>query len=222
MARPTRHKAPVKAPSPTGEETPVAPETGEPPSTLLSLKIRRRVMASKMRAPSAVAADGAAARPAPGTAGTVSSATGGAPPRAVPDHSPDMVAYWSQLRGQRSLPAKNEIDPDHVARQWPSSILMRRRAGSQSLEAVRIYGGEAPSASDAPEADTRGGVSLSPLMLQWLLALAKEVVREGRPMTDTESFPGAKATVRYRAVGLPFSDNGEIVDHVLCHVAAER
>lgn len=204
-------------------------------------------MASKMRMSNAVVADGEEIRPLGGNEGLSepgSEATEKAiPPRSEPAHAATahraaatpsdeparathqrastMIAYWSLLRGERSLPAKNEIDPEHIASRWPNSILMRRRPGSQSLEAVRVYDGEAASAPRLGATGARDGVSLSPLMLQWLLALAKEVMREARPMTDEDSFPGVAATVRYRAVGLPFSDDGKTVDHVVCYVAAE-
>ena len=59
------------------------------------------------------------------------------------------------------------------------------------------------------------------MMLQWLLALAGAVVRENRPMNDVETFPSVKRVVHYRAVALPFSDNEDVVDHVLCHFQPE-
>ncbi|MEE9209320.1 MAG: hypothetical protein V3U23_02615, partial [Kiloniellales bacterium] len=63
-----------------------------------------------------------------------------------------------------------------------------------------------------------GKIDLSPMMLQWLLSLAGEVVRNRQPVEDTESFPSAQRSIGYRAIALPLSENGAAVDHVLCHV----
>ena len=58
------------------------------------------------------------------------------------------------------------------------------------------------------------------MMLQWLVGLAGEVVREGRPVEDVETFPSARKSVEYRALALPLSDDDSAIDHVLCHVTA--
>ncbi len=137
-----------------------------------------------------------------------------------PRHS-DIVAYWTRLRGSRRFPKSTEIDAAAIAESWPNSILMRCRPGSRALEPEKVFmagEGVTPGLSGL-----RGGsrVNLSPMMLQWLLALAGEVVRESRPMNDVETFPSVKRVVRYRAVALPFSDNESAVDHVLCHFRPE-
>lgn len=241
----SRSKRPTTAPSSSDRGTPASTETETPLADLMSLKIRRRVMASKMRAspdptaeikgaaptahhtdrpgvPSDALGDTEAHRikPVPPEPAAAMAASPEAAPPDARDRAGDMIAYWSLLRGKRPLPAKNEIDPQHIARRWPHSILLRRRTGSQSLEPVRAYEGEPEAAASIDAARAHNGVSLSPLMLQWLVELAHEIMREARPMTDEESFPGATTSVRYRAVGLPFSDNGATVDHVLCYVAA--
>ena len=138
----------------------------------------------------------------------------------APRHS-DIVAYWTRLRGARRFPNSTEIDAATIAETWPNSILIRCRPGSRALEPDKMFlagEGIAPGLSGL-----RGGarVNLSPLMLQWLLGLAGEVVREGRPMNDVETFPSVKRVVRYRAVALPFSENERAVDHVLCHFRPE-
>jgi len=61
-------------------------------------------------------------------------------------------------------------------------------------------------------------IQLSPLMLQWLVSLAEDAVRNRRPIEDTEAFPSAEEAIGYRAIALPLSDNRSEIDHVLCHV----
>lgn len=137
--------------------------------------------------------------------------------RPVQSRAQDIVAYWTRLKAARRFPRSSEIDAATVAESWPNSILIRCRPGSRALEPEKVFlSGEAVSPSLAGLRG-RGRVNLSPMMLQWLLALAGAVVRESRPMNDLETFPSVKGTVHYRAVALPFSDNEQTVDHVLCH-----
>jgi hypothetical protein len=139
----------------------------------------------------------------------------------APARNNDIVAYWTRLRASRRFPRSSEIDAATIAESWPNSILMRCRPGSRALEPDKVFmSGEAVSPG-LTGLRGRGRSNLSPMMLQWLLALAGAVVRESRPMNDVETFPSVKRVVHYRAVALPFSDNEDVVDHVLCHFQPE-
>ena len=133
----------------------------------------------------------------------------------------DIVAYWTRLRGGRRYPKSSEIDTATIGEYWPNSILIRCRPGSRALEPQKQF--MAGDGTSGGLSGLRGGgrVNLSPMMLQWLLGLAGEVVLEGRPMNDVETFPSVNRVVHYRAVALPFSDNESAVDHVLCHVNSD-
>ena len=129
-----------------------------------------------------------------------------------------IAAYWTRLRGNRPRPAVSDLDPGLIAVEWPNSILFRCRAGSGALM---------PDMSFLPRQDSGGGlgprtdeakIQLSPLMLQWLVSLAEDAVRNQRPIEDTEAFPSAQKAIVYRAIALPLSDNRSEIDHVLCHV----
>ncbi|MFQ5774925.1 MAG: hypothetical protein ACE5GS_10430 [Kiloniellaceae bacterium] len=130
----------------------------------------------------------------------------------------DIVTYWSRLRDNRRFPSTADLDSDRISSDWPNSILIRCRPGSRVLEAQRVF--SVPDGLGSSLSGLRGSarVSLSPMMLQWLLGLAGEVVREGRPMTDDETFPTLNRMIRYHAVALPFSEDQRSVDHILCHV----
>jgi hypothetical protein len=128
----------------------------------------------------------------------------------------EITAYWTHLRGRRPYPAVSDLDPARIAADWPNSILFRCRAGSGALMPdmsflPRQEGGQGPSADD-------GKIQLSPMMLQWLVSLAEDAVRNRRPVEDVESFPSTQRAIGYRAVALPLSDNDSEIDHVLCHV----
>ena len=133
----------------------------------------------------------------------------------------DIVAYWTRLRGGRRYPRSGDLDAATLGDHWPNSILMRCRPGSRALEPDKVFMTGESTASSLTGLRSSGRVNLSPMMLQWLLGLAGEVVREGRPMNDVETFPSVNRVVHYRAVALPFSDNEREVDHVLCHVGPE-
>lgn len=139
----------------------------------------------------------------------------------APPRDNDIVAYWTRLRASRRFPRSSEINAATIAEFWPNSILMRCRPGSQALEPEKVFMSGQATTPGLSGLRGRGRVNLSPMMLQWLLALAGAVVRESRPMNDVETFPSVNSVVHYRAVALPFSDNENTVDHVLCHFQPE-
>jgi len=135
--------------------------------------------------------------------------------------SNDIVAYWTHMRGVRRFPKSSELDARQVAENWPNSILIRCRPGSRALEPDKMFMAGDGISTGLSGLGSGSRVNMSPLMLQWLLSLAGEVVREGRPMNDVETFPSVNRVVHYRAVALPFSNDEVNVDHVLCHFKPE-
>ena len=192
-----------------------APEGCEPrpaaASSLMSVQIRRS-RAPRKRAPCGPTGTpetraSAPTAPRPETRARGNDAAG---------RGEEIAAYWTRLRGSRPYPAVSDLDPARIAADWPNSILFRCRAGSGALMPdisflPRQEGGKGPNADD-------GKIQLSPMMLQWLVSLAEDALRNQRPVEDVESFPSTQWAIGYRAVALPLSDNGSEIDHVLCHV----
>jgi hypothetical protein len=223
-------------------ETPeAAPEDGEPRTTassdssrvepkpaaagsLMSVQIRR-ARPARPRAPGGPAPCGPAPR---GAAVPSKPALGPASPRPAaqttlptaadgePRRSEEITAYWTRLRGNRPYPAVSDLDSELIATDWPNSILFRCRAGSGALMPDMSFLPRQDGGND-PYANT-GKIQLSPMMLQWLVSLAEDAVRNRRPVQDTESFPSALRAIGYRATALPLSDDRSEIDHVLCHV----
>jgi hypothetical protein len=208
-----------------------APATdGGTAGSLMSVQIRRSRPARK-RPPCGPAAAPEPERQAPidePQEPAPSQANRATPPAPAPGELPaaqqtrqpeEITAYWSRLRGNRPYPSVSDLDSDRIAVEWPNSILFRCRSGSRALEPDMSFiprqGGAAASLDRGGET---GKIDLSPMMLQWLLSLAGEVVRNCRPVEDTESFPSAQRSIGYRAIALPLSENNAAVDHVLCHV----
>lgn len=140
------------------------------------------------------------------------------PPQPEPARPEGIVSYWLRLRGNRRYPSKADLDQPRLAADWPNSILMRCRSGSKVLEPEKVFGQSKTGAPALPGGESPTAMELSPMMLQWLLTLAADAARDGRPMQDTESFPSLSKSIRYGAFALPFSDDQTRIDHVLCHV----
>ncbi len=156
--------------------------------------------------------DPAALRPAARTPQPAATAPGNGEPK----RSEEITAYWTRLRANRPYPAVSDLDPKLIAIDWPNSILFRCRAGSGALMPDMSF---LPRQDDGIGSNADDGkIQLSPMMLQWLVSLAEDAVRNQRPVQDTESFPSALRAIGYRAVALPLSDDGSEIDHVLCHV----
>lgn len=129
-----------------------------------------------------------------------------------------IVSYWLRLRGSRRFPAKADLDQGRIVEDWPNSILMRCRIGSTALEPEKVFSSPNTAPSAAPGDSSQAAMDLSPMMLQWLLALAGDAAKDRRPMQDTEAFPSRNQSIEYGAFALPFSDDQTEINHVLCHV----
>jgi len=191
--------------------------------SLMSVQIRRTRPARK-RAPS-----GPAARPdTKSTAPAKKAADRPAQQPAAREFAPatgkgdvrrggEIIAYWKRLRGSRPYPAVSDLEPKLIAADWPNSILFRCRAGSGALMPDMSFLPQ--QASGGLDNGANGGrIQLSPMMLQWLVSLAEDALRNQRPVEETEAFPSAQRAIGYRAIALPLGDKRSEIDHVLCHV----
>lgn len=219
----------VQAPAPRRQRPPAVAEEDRPVDANPALR-RREVesQAAQVAAPPTPSIDRSPApepapppAPAPAPAPSIDRSPPAETPQADAPAEPakreDIVTYWSGLRGGRRYPATSDLNDDRVAAVWPNSILVRCRAGSRALEPEKIYSAKGGERHQATSFLGSKNLNLSPLMLQWLLSLAAEVVREGRPMSDEDMFPSLTGSIPYQAVALPFSQDQSFIDHVLCH-----
>lgn len=193
-------------------------------SSLMSVQIRR-TRPARNRAPcgpaakpttkSSAPAKQAVDRPAPQPAAREVTPTAG---KDDARRGGEIIAYWKRLRGSRPYPAVSDLDPKLIAADWPNSILFRCRAGSGALMPDMSFLPQQASGSSLGSGANDGKIQLSPMMLQWLVSLAEDALRNQRPVEDTEAFPSAQRAIGYRAVALPLGDNRSEIDHVLCHV----
>lgn len=135
----------------------------------------------------------------------------------APQRPSNIVDYWSRLRAGRAYPAPSDLDSELIVATWPNSILLRHQAGESGMRAAALY----KPATGLDGASDRT-MDFSPMVVEWMLALAEESVRSGQPMAEKELFerPGGDGPVRFAACALPLSMDQETVDHVLCYLRA--
>ena len=190
--------------------TAMEPEAGRSP-VVEQREIEQPIQPAPAPAPEAPSAQAAAPNPEPPVSAQAPE----------PHRREDIVTYWKRLRNGRHYPSTADLDDARITADWPNSILIRRRPGSRALEPDKIYAERRDDEDPLADLDEDHGLNLSPLMLQWLVSLAGEVVREGRPMSDDDMFPSRRGSVRYVAVALPFSEDQSFVDHVLCNISPD-
>ncbi len=194
-------------------------------SSLMSVQIRRS-RSPRKRAPSGPTPCGPTTAPETKASAPANQLLNPAAPRSATQaggnretqRTEKISAYWARLRGSRPCPAVSDLDPELIAAEWPNSILFRCRAGSGALMPDMSFLPRQNSGGSLGLSTDDAKIQLSPLMLQWLVSLAGDAVRNRRPIEDTEAFPSARKAIGYRAIALPLSDSRSEIDHVLCHV----
>ncbi len=134
-----------------------------------------------------------------------------APTQAKPPATTDeMIAFWNRLRQGRRYPVLSDIDANFQIDGWPASILFEcasrdsKRTGHAGdvLRMSRLGNGT-------------GNIAYTPMMMEWMLSLAREVVETGKAIEDRDNFPASGAVARYRLVLLPLGEERNGVGHVL-------
>ena len=140
-------------------------------------------------------------------------------PPALPQR--DIVAYWSQLRHGRRWPSWSDFDVDHVAAQWPDSLMLVCRGGDSSdapglpgqvFSVSRVGGPPDPRMAGRSPLAYGSGVS------EWIMATAREAIGAGRPVKDTETFSTPGGMQRLTLTVLPLSDDQRTIVRLLCHL----
>ena len=132
------------------------------------------------------------------------------PPQQPLSRPEDIVGYWSALCRGRRYPARADLDGARIVAAWPDSILLRCRNGDKRLERAALCSAD----GDTPS----GEIAFSPMMIEWILSLAGDALRERRPVKDAEIFELASGQVHYGAYALPLGESSSVADAVLCHV----
>lgn len=139
------------------------------------------------------------------------------PPRRTPPAKPgDIARYWSSARRGRPLPALSELDLDEIAGHWPDTLLLRFATGSRHLELERSLTRTGPG--DPRQAAPERKIDYTPVVIDWVVHQGLLVARDGNPVRATEEFDTDDGVARYSVVALPLGEDGETIDHILCHL----
>lgn len=127
----------------------------------------------------------------------------------------DIVAYWMRLKRGRRYPQGRDLDVEDIGIYWPDCLMLScsiplpgRRSDPVIARVARI-----DSRRPAPP-DSH--MLYTPMVTEWMLALAREVARTGEPLQDIERFPTAAGPAECRIILLPFGDDRSGVERILC------
>jgi len=126
----------------------------------------------------------------------------------------DLIHYWAQLRAGRHFPSPSDIDPAVVTQAWPNTMLLKFEGldGSEPADSVpRVI-----RLADPTEGGGSAGVAMTPMVIDWVLGLARRSLRSAGVIREATRFPGT-AGGQVEAALLPLSLRGS-ADHVLCHL----
>ena len=192
----TAHLLP-KAASPTLPPPPAPPPPSQPP---LIEPVPVPIAAAPPAAEIAVAPPQQPADPEPISIQTI------ATPAKAPEYW-EFIDYWNRLRRDQPLPALTLLDRELVADSWPDSLM------------VTYPTADAPMPQIARLSKTTGEIEYTPMVTDWIISCAREVVRHGEAMEDEQEFPLAGGTTGYRLLLLPFAGAQGDSGHVLCHLS---
>lgn len=132
----------------------------------------------------------------------------------------DILAYWMEIRNGRRYPSWESLDPAAIGRHWPNCILVHCNKDIGRLQVKYEFTNAVRQAiDDGIEHDELiERIEFTPMVIDWILGLARDVALTGKPTHGTENFPSFKGEYPLRVIALPLSDDLRSIDHVLCHI----
>ncbi|PHQ66974.1 MAG: hypothetical protein COB93_11460 [Sneathiella sp.] len=134
--------------------------------------------------------------------------------------SPDILTYWMELRNGNRYPTWQNLDTQKIGKFWPNCLLVHCDHGVGRLQLQTGFSNELRrSAKQAdPLRDLSSDIDFTPMVVDWVLNLARDVANSGKPAHGTEYFPSAFDEFPLRVIALPLSSDQIDIDHVLCYV----
>ncbi|HEX7007579.1 MAG TPA: hypothetical protein VF274_10585 [Alphaproteobacteria bacterium] len=139
---------------------------------------------------------------------------------ATPPRPPSPSETWALARRDRPYPTPSDIDDAAITCHGYQGVLVKCAEDGRFLQVRRVFGSPLPAgggASNLPRWEEQN----TAMVLEWLSTLGREAVREGGPVEAFDVFPSRRAGVPWRAVVLPLSMSGDMVDMLLCCVRME-
>ncbi|MFC4270644.1 hypothetical protein GQF03_02845 [Sneathiella chungangensis] len=134
--------------------------------------------------------------------------------------APDILSYWMEIRDGNRYPTWQNLDTAKIGRHWPNCTLVHcdRVAGRLQLENGFANELRAVMREENPHREINSEIEFSPMIVDWVLSLARDVANTGKPTHGTEYFPSTFDEIPLRVIALPLSENQVDIDHVLCYV----
>lgn len=134
---------------------------------------------------------------------------------------PDILSYWMDIRGgQRRYPSWQSLEPEVIGKHWPNCILVHcnREAGRLQVKYDFTQAVRKVLQTETPDEELLNRIEFTPMIIDWILGIGREVAASRKPAHSTEHFPSVIGDFPLRVIALPLSDNGRDIDHVLCYI----
>lgn len=134
--------------------------------------------------------------------------------------TPDILSYWMEIRDGNRYPSWQNLDTAKIGKYWPNCTLVYCDRAAGRLQLENGFASEIREAIQAenPHQKYISNIDFSPMVVDWVLSLARDVANTGKPTHGTEYFPSTFDEMPLRVIALPLSENQIDVDHVLCFV----
>lgn len=134
---------------------------------------------------------------------------------------PDILSYWLDIRGdQRRYPSWQTLEPEVIGKHWPNCMLVHcnREIGRLQVKFGFTHAVRKAALEGTPDEELLNRIEFTPMIVDWVLGMAREVATSRKPAHATEYFPTITGEVPLRVIGLPLSENARDIDHVLCYI----
>jgi hypothetical protein len=134
--------------------------------------------------------------------------------------TPDMLTYWMELRNGNRYPTWQSLDTQKIGKYWPNCVLVHcdRTVGRLNLETSFSQELRQAARRANPLRDFSSDIDFTPMVVDWVLSLARDVANTAKPAHGTEYFPSMFDEIPLRVIALPLSEDQVEIDHVLCYV----
>ena len=134
--------------------------------------------------------------------------------------APDILSYWMEIRDGNRYPTWRNLDTAKIGKYWPNCTLVYcdRAAGRVQLENGFASEVRQATQEENPHQKQASDIEFTPMVVDWVLGLARDVANSGKPTHGTEHFPSTFDEIPLRVIALPLSENQVDIDHVLCYV----
>ncbi|MEX1036320.1 MAG: hypothetical protein WDZ54_10210, partial [Sneathiella sp.] len=134
--------------------------------------------------------------------------------------APDILSYWMEIRDGNRYPTWQNLDTAKIGRFWPNCTLVQCDQVAGRLQLENGFANELRQVTQDENLhpENSSGIDFSPMVVDWVLSLARDVANSGKPTHGTEYFPSTFDEIPLRVIALPLSENQIDIDHVLCYV----